>query len=346
MTQKKSTVKNPPLSALMSRFSRKKIVVFGDVGIDQYTVGKVTRISPEAPIPIVEVTEVSYKLGLAANVADNVAALGGQAHLVGLVGKDHSGRIFQSLLKERGIASEYLVQDRQRPTTLKERVVAENQQVVRIDHETKTAISGDMISQTEERLERAIRGAHCVIIEDYAKGLVTSGLCQAAVRMAAKKDIPVLVDPNSKTPLKIYRGCTLVTPNTAEAEALTGIDIDSPARLREAGRMLLDELGSPFVIITRGKDGMAIFTKGRKDPVLMPTFAREVYDVSGAGDTVIATLALSLVAGGDIHEAALLANYAAGVEVSKRGTATVSQAELKEYIKVMVGKRPTAATKL
>lgn len=319
--------------SILAKFKKKKIVVFGDVGLDQYTVGKVHRISPEAPIPIVEVTGVSYKLGLAANVADNVATLGGVPLLIGLVGRDHTARFFERQLGLRKISSRYLVQDSRRPTTLKERVVAESQQVVRIDHETKSPIQGGVYQKVESQLEAVIESADCVIIEDYAKGLVTSPLCQFALQMASRHKIPVLVDPNSRTPLKVYRGCTLMTPNTLEAEALTGITIDSLQKLKQAGQILLEELGSPFVIITRGKDGMALFARGHKDPWLMPTFAREVYDVSGAGDTVIATLALAIVSGATLTEAALLANYAAGVEVGKRGTATVTPQELLDYMK-------------
>ena len=320
---------------ILSQFRKKKILVYGDVGVDQYTVGKVTRISPEAPIPIVEVGSVSYKMGLAANVADNVAALGGSPLLVGLVGRDHGARIFRTLLKSMKATDRYLVEDRTRPTTLKERVVAESQQVVRIDHEKKGGVSAAVMKQAEAHLLKAVAEADCVIIEDYAKGLVSAAFCELLVAEAERRSVPVLVDPNSKSPLRIYRGCTLMTPNTAEAEALSGITIDSHAKLQEAGHRLLRELASPFVIITRGRDGMAIFARGEKEPVLIPTFAREVFDVSGAGDTVIATLGLALVSGASVVEAALLANYAAGVEVGKRGTATVSQGELKEYIRVL-----------
>ncbi len=322
---------------ILSQFRKRRILVFGDVGVDQYTVGKVHRISPEAPIPVVEVAHVSHKLGLAANVADNVAALEGAPVLVGLLGRDNGARVFRGLLAQHRISSRHLADDGTRPTTLKERVVAESQQVVRIDYERKGPPSPRAAQAVERALKRAVRQADCIIIEDYAKGLVTAQFCELLIGEATKRGIPVLVDPNAKSPLKHFRGCTLVTPNTAEAEALTGVMIDSDAKLREAGRRLLQELASPHVIITRGKEGMAIFSRGVSDPVVIPTFAREVFDVSGAGDTVIATLALAMVSGASVVEAALLANAAAGVEVSKRGTATVTQAELKDYIRALRG---------
>jgi len=266
-----------------------------------------------------------------------VAALQGAPLLVGLVGRDNGARVLRDLLSERGIPGRHLIEDGTRPTTLKERVVAESQQVVRIDYERKGVPLARAAKAAEQVLRRAVTQVDCIIIEDYAKGLVTPQFCEILISEATKRDIPVLVDPNAKSVLRNFRGCTLVTPNTAEAEALTGITIDSDAKLREVGRRLLQELASPHVIITRGKEGMAIFTRGSSEPVVIPTFAREVFDVSGAGDTVIATLALGLVAGATVVEAALLANAAAGVEVGKRGTATVSQLELREYIRALRG---------
>lgn len=327
-----SELKLPRAKALLSKFSRKKILVFGDVGLDQYTVGSVNRISPEAPIPIVDVAEVSYKLGLAANVADNISALKGTALLVGLVGDDATANIFRTILKKRHISDSYLVVDNHRPTTLKERVVAETQQVVRIDHESKAPITGVALEAAQDELLGLVKQAKCIIIEDYSKGLVRPDLCKKLVELGAKFRIPVLVDPNSRSSLETYRGCTLMTPNVAEAEALTGISITDHFSLCRAGQFLLSELISDYVMITRGKDGMAVFQRGHKEPWLLPTFAKEVYDVSGAGDTVIATLALGLVAGGDLFEAATLANYAAGVEVGKRGTATVTATEILHYM--------------
>lgn len=329
------TIKQARIDRIISQFAKKKVVVFGDVGVDKYTIGRVTRISPEAPIPVVEVTSTSLKLGLAANVADNISALGGTALLVGVVGADSGANEFKNLLKKSRIPTRYVISDRNRKTTLKERVVAEAQQVVRIDHESKNKVNARLIKEVWTSLEKAIEEADGVIIEDYAKGLVDVSICRQIMQLAEERGIPVLVDPNRHTKPTLYLGCSVLTPNTLEAEALSGVTITDMASLRLAGSRILDEVNARIVVITRGKDGMAIFVRGEPHPVLIPTFAREVFDVSGAGDTVIATMALALVSGANIIEASLLANYAAGVEVGKRGTATVTQPELKNYIKYL-----------
>lgn len=329
------TMNRARIDRIVSQFSKRKILVFGDVGVDKYTIGRVWRISPEAPIPIVEVTDTQLKLGLAANVADNIVALSGKPMLVGVVGKDSGSQDFQMLLKRSSVPARYLVRDGVRKTTLKERVVAESQQVVRIDHETQKKIDAKVIRSVWTSIERALKDADGVIIEDYAKGLVEVSICRQLIAAAEQKGIPVLVDPNPRSNPTIYHGCTVITPNTSEAEAISGVKIADMASLRHAGQRILDEVNAKIVIITRGKDGMAIFIRGESQPILIPTFAREVFDVSGAGDTVIATLALALVSGANVIEASLLANFAAGVEVGKRGTATVSLTELKEYIEIV-----------
>jgi D-glycero-beta-D-manno-heptose-7-phosphate kinase len=327
------TLSRNRVDRILSQFLKKKVLVFGDVGVDKYTFGRVTRISPEAPIPIVEVYNTQLKLGLAANVADNVAALGGEPLITGVVGRDIGSQDFLKLLRASKLNSRYMVFDRK--TTLKERVVAESQQVVRIDYESQQTINSKVLREILRKLETAIERSDCIIIEDYAKGLVETSLCKQLIQLAEKKNIPVLVDPNSKSPLSLYEGCTVITPNVLEAEALTGIAIKDMTSLNRAGHRILDEVNAQIVVITRGRDGMAVFMKGKSQPVLIPTFAREVFDVSGAGDTVIATLALALVSGANIIESVLLANFAAGVEVGKRGTATVSMPELKEYIELV-----------
>ncbi|HRK01823.1 MAG TPA: D-glycero-beta-D-manno-heptose-7-phosphate kinase [Oligoflexia bacterium] len=331
--QKTHQLKSKRVDQITRKFDRKKIVVFGDVGVDKYTVGKVSRISPEAPIPIVEVFDTRLKLGLAANVADNIVEMGGVPLLVGVVGQDSGADDFFSLLRKRKIPKNHVVQDATRKTTLKERVVAEAQQVVRIDHETQSRIEAKLIEKIGKALERAINEAAALVVEDYAKGLMETSLVRRAIETAAAKGIPILVDPNVRSNYAVYAGCTVITPNILEAEALSKIRIVDASSLKQAGARLQQEIGAEIVIITRGKDGMAIFKRGRPNPILIPTFAREVFDVSGAGDTVIATLALSLASGANIEEAALLANFAAGVEVSKRGTATVSVKEMKEHMR-------------
>ena len=327
------------IKKITSKFSRKKVVVFGDIGVDKYTVGRVTRISPEAPIPIVEVFRTELKLGLASNVADNISALGGEVALIGVIGNDSGAQELKKLLKLKGIDPGSLVVDPKRKTTVKERVVAEQQQILRIDHETPKQPDGKILKQAWGKINRALKNADCVIIEDYAKGLVESSICRQLISAAEKKDIPVFVDPNGKSSLQTYYGCTVMTPNTAEAAALSGIRITDKETLCQAGFKLLEDVHAKIVIITRGKDGMSIFLSDKSGPLLIPTFAREVYDVSGAGDTTIATLALSVCAGANIHEAALIANYAAGIVVGKRGTATTDVGEIRDYVDMIAKMR-------
>lgn len=317
---------------ITAQFAKKKILVFGDIGVDKYTMGKVSRISPEAPIPIVEVQRTELKLGLAANVADNIAAYRAEVVMVGVIGDDFSAHDLKTLMKSRKIDIKNLVVDKTRKTTLKERVVAENQQVVRIDHETQKNVDSKILKQAWLKIQKAMKTVDAVIIEDYAKGFVETSMCRQITAYAEEMKIPVFVDPNSRSSLSLYYGCTVMTPNTSEAEGLSGIRIKDKETLCQAGFKLLEEANAKIVIITRGKDGMAIFQRGATEPVLIPTFAREVYDVSGAGDTTIATLALALVSGANIVDAALIANFAAGVVVGKRGTATTNVAELIEYI--------------
>jgi rfaE bifunctional protein kinase chain/domain len=322
------TLPEEELLQLLSSFQKKKIAVFGDVGIDRYTQGTVERISPEAPVPIVFVQNESLKLGLAANVADNIVALGGSPSLTGVVGFDKDAVDLSALMKEKGIGSRNLVTDRSRRTILKERIVAETQQMLRVDYENTHALSREVQAKVLSSALRSIRTADALIIEDYAKGLMNRAMLKEVIRSARKKGIPVLVDPHMKTTAEWYEGATLLTPNKREAEALAGMRILDDASLLAAGRAIIRRTQSESLIITLGKGGMAIFRSVTAKPILIPTFAQEVYDVSGAGDTVISVLALALASGAKLEEAAYVSNLAAGVEVSKRGTATVSPQEI------------------
>jgi rfaE bifunctional protein kinase chain/domain len=316
------------LKKILRDCQRKRILVIGDVGVDRYTSGTVERISPEAPVPIVLVESETLKLGLAANVADNVKALGSEPLLVGVVGRDRSAQDFKDLLRRSSIQPAHLVVDSDRRTVLKERIVSERQQLLRVDYESGHRIGKQTEAQVLKRIRSLLRRVDGVILEDYAKGMLSESLSRAIFSLARKSGKIVAVDPNAKTPLRYYRGATILTPNTKEAEKLSGIAIQDEASLLKAGRMILKTTSARFVVITRGKEGMAIFNS--KDPVvhLIPTYAREVYDVSGAGDTVISVLTLALAAGASIENAAILGNLAAGVEVAKRGTATVSPEEI------------------
>jgi rfaE bifunctional protein kinase chain/domain len=309
---------------------RRRVLVVGDVGVDRYTVGDVERISPEAPVPIVLVREEKLKLGLAANVADNIQVLGGVPLLLGVVGKDRTAQDFKALLRQQRIAPAHLLEDPSRRTVLKERIVSDRQQLLRIDYESAHAASDAVRRKLVASVRRLVAsGLDAVVIEDYAKGLLGEETIREIVAIARKKGKLVAIDPNLKTPIAHYRGASVLTPNTHEAEALSGIKIADQATLERAGRALLKATGAEHVVITLGKEGMAIFSKGQPIIRQIATYAREVYDVSGAGDTVISVLALALCSGAEIEEACVLGNLAAGVEVGKRGTATVTVAEIR-----------------
>lgn len=322
------------LKSLVQSFSKRRILVIGDVGIDRYVTGDVERISPEAPVPILLVRREVHKLGLAANVADNLHALGAKSDLVGVIGKDRFGAEVRTLLKREKVSDRLLVVDSARPTIVKERIVSESQQLLRIDYESQEPVS----KVIEAKILAAVRGSlkkksgtdgvDGLIVQDYAKGLLSKELIREITRAAAAAGKPVFIDPNMKSSLDLYQGATFMTPNTKEAEKLTGISIRDDQSLEKAGAFLLKTTRSPYVVITRGKEGMAIFKKGVKKPELIPTFAREVFDVSGAGDTVITIMALAFVSGASISEAAILGNLGGGVVVGKRGTAVCTPAEL------------------
>jgi rfaE bifunctional protein kinase chain/domain len=313
---------------LRKRMPKRSVLVLGDVGVDRYTIGSVKRISPEAPVPIVLVEDEQLKLGLAANVADNVQALGGIPLLIGIVGSDRIAQDFRKLLRASKIPSSHLIEDESRRTVPKERIVSERQQLLRVDYETIGPLSAPTRAAVLRRFRELMARADFVILEDYHKGLLDEELARGIFAAARKAGKLVAVDPNERTPIEWYRGAFLLTPNTGEAERLSGVQILDEASLAGAGARILEATSARHVVITRGKEGMAIFSRGSHGIRLIPTYAREVYDVSGAGDTVISVLALALAGGGTIEEASILGNLAAGVEVGKRGTATVSQDEV------------------
>lgn len=316
------------LKLILDEMSGRKILVIGDVGVDRYTIGSVERISPEAPVPIVLVQGEQLKLGLAANVADNIQALGGVPWLVGMIGSDAPAREFKALLKEANIPSSHLVVDRSRRTVVKTRVVSDRQQLLRIDYESSHAVSPEVEAQLLKRVDQLLPRADAVIVEDYAKGLLSERFLKRVFSKARAAGKLTAVDPNGKTPVAFYRGASILTPNTKEAEALSGLPIRDEKSLLKAGEALLEATRAKHVVITRGKEGMAIFSRGERSVKLIPTYARDVYDVSGAGDTVIAVLALALASGASLQDATVLGNLAAGVEVGKRGTATVAPEEV------------------
>jgi len=316
---------------IVSQFRQRNIVVLGDVMLDEFIWGDVSRISPEAPVPVVEVRRESMHLGGAANVMANLAALGAQACVIGVVGRDAAAeKIRASVRNDGGVQTDdLLVSDDSRPTTIKTRIIAHNQMVVRADRERRTPVNGKTEAHIISAVKAAIENAGALIVSDYDKGVITPHLL-AEVLPRAYGRMPVLVDPKMRN-FDSYRPATLVTPNHHEALRLANLEEDSDRSLTEAARRIRDRLGCDAVLITRGDRGMML-VEGDHDPVFVETAAREVYDVTGAGDTVIATLAAALATGASMTEAAVLANHAAGIVVGKLGTATATAKEVLDSI--------------
>jgi rfaE bifunctional protein kinase chain/domain len=312
--------------SLLSRLRGRSVLIIGDVMIDHFVIGRVDRISPEAPVPVVRFDHETFRLGGAANVAHNVAALGGQVHLVGITGTDDEAKRVRESLAKLHIGSDGLVEDQSRCTTRKLRVVtARNQQVARVDYESDVEVSGAVEQQIVQRIEALSADAGAMVLSDYLKGTISRGVAQAALATARRRGIPLLVDP--KVPhIDYYKGATLITPNHLEAESVTLKRIRSESEARDAARLFRQRADCGSVMITRGEHGMWLMTPDAE--TALPAEAREVADVTGAGDTVIATLALALAAGGSLLDSARLANRAAGIVVGKFGPATVSVEEL------------------
>ncbi len=312
---------------LIDKFSSRRITVIGDVMLDRFLIGRVSRMSPEAPVPVVVFDREEFRLGGAANVANNLRELGGAVDLIGVVGHDESGTQLKNELAATGIHSTGLITDIERRTTTKMRVVTtRNQQVSRIDfesdHEVGTAIEEALAAQLDMRA----RASHVILVSDYQKGVVTRRSMAHVLGFALSSGLPVIVDP--KVPhIDYYAGAALVTPNHVEAESATNSRISTHEDARRAAIALRQRLGVDSVLITRGEHGMWLDHAGTDG--FLPAAAREVADVTGAGDTVIATLALAIAAGATMPEAARLANEAAGIVVGRFGAATVSPDELK-----------------
>lgn len=322
---------NARLEKFVPLFAGTRILVIGDIIVDHFIWGTVSRISPEAPVPVVNVTREEMLLGGGANVLHNIYSLGGQATLCGIIGCDEMGGRLRKLLTDLGASDAGLVEGK-RPTTVKTRVVAQGQQVVRFDREQTSTPSEATISAICDFIDRRLADFDVVIVSDYYKGVISQPLMRYLldrirhVEVQTGSKIPVVVDPKPDQPER-FVGATVITPNHLEAEKLSGQLIRTEQELISAARILQDKFSCQAVLITRGEAGMSLLEKQR-DIVTIPTMAREVFDVTGAGDTVIATLALGLAAGASCVEAAALANVAAGVVVGKIGTATVNSAEL------------------
>ena len=322
-----SSITRQRAAEILEAAAERKVVILGDVMLDEFVWGDVSRISPEAPVPVVDVRRESVHLGGAANVLANVVALGARACVVGVIGDDSAGDRLRASLKDTSPhqPEDYLVVAQGRPSTTKTRIIAHNQLVVRADREQRSAVNGQVEQQLLASLKRALADADAFVVSDYDKGVVTQRILSEILKVAYNR-VPVLIDPKIRN-FPHYRPATLITPNHHEALRMAHMEEDSDEGLHKAAQAIRDQLGCDAVLITRGDRGI-ILLQGDHDPVYVETAAREVFDVTGAGDTVIATLATALAAGASMLEAATLANHAAGIVVGKVGTATASCKEL------------------
>jgi rfaE bifunctional protein kinase chain/domain len=318
----------------LGQLQNKKVLVIGDICLDEYVLGQVRRISPEAPVPLLEVEEEDSRLGMSANVAQNITSLGGEAYLISVVGKDSSADTLRSFLNKKSVSSDYLVVDAHRPTTRKIRIMAQHHHLVRVDYEMKHFLDEKIENDLVEKAASVIKAVDIVIIEDYGKGVISRSVVQKIVQLAHAHNKLVLVDPHRTNPGDFYFGVDLLKPNFEESLALAGISYEDfkihRKNIEEVGTVLRSKVKSKYVILTQGKEGMSIFAD--QEVMSVPTFARQVFDVTGAGDTVIAALALGLSSGFSIAEACVLANFAAGVVVGKVGCVPCEVGELKEYM--------------
>ena len=323
------------LTSFVDHFERAKILIVGDIILDQYIWGGVNGISPEAPIPVVEVIRESVSLGGASNVANNVHALGAQVMLCGVVGEESYGEMLLHHLNEKQISTKGVVLDPNRPTTRKTRIVAHKQQVVRVDRENAGPIGKGIMEKLKDRILDVLPQVDAVVLEDYGKGVIQEQLLQEILPVAKKAGKIVTVDPKDSF-FEQYRGITAMTPNRVEAEKVAEIQISDTQSLHEAGNRLRERLQCEAVLITLGEQGMCLVEKG-KPPFDIPARAREVFDVSGAGDTVIAVFTMALIAGASFQQAAMLSNIAGSLVVEKLGTATVSREEMKKRLREVSG---------
>ena len=319
------------LKKVISSFHQAKVMVVGDLILDEFIWGKVNRISPEAPVPVVWVDSETFMPGGASNVASNIRSLGGDVTLVGVVGEDSRGEILRSLLANNGVHCDGVFSDPSRPTTQKTRVIAHHQQVVRIDREKVLPLGAASLEKMLGFIKERLETMDAVIIEDYGKGVIVPELVQKIVALAKRSGKIIMVDPKEDH-FSYYRGVTTITPNHHEAGSAVGFAIKDDASLVKAGEKLLDKLKCETVLITLGENGMSLFQKGRP-MVKIPTVAQEVFDVSGAGDTVISAYTLARACKATALDAALLSNIAAGIVVGKVGVAVTGPDELLERVK-------------
>lgn len=314
------------LLKILENFKGKKILVIGDIMLDKYIWGDVSRISPEAPVQVVNVLKETFEAGGAANVANNVAALGGIPYMVGISGNDEARNILMEEMRKKCINTEGIFQDNDKPTTQKVRILGKGQQLLRVDYENKEHIHKDIENSIIRFSENKIKETDVVIISDYAKGVITPEVSRRIISLAKQRKKPVIVDPKPKH-RDFYREVDLITPNNSEASEMSEIEDGSDESVVQIGTELLKNLNTN-VLLTRGEKGMSLFEKDGSITNI-PAKAKEVYSLIGAGDTVVATAALAIASGADLKEAAFLANIAAGIKVGKIGTASVTTEEIK-----------------
>ena len=319
------------ISKLGETFKKLNVVVLGDMMLDSYQWGKVQRISPEAPVPIIEINREEFRLGGAANVALNLSALGANVIAIGVIGKGPNGARMRELFIQNGLDSSGLIPDESRKTTIKTRIGAANQQIVRIDIEDTHYLSEDVRNRVLAKLQRHIQSSDILVIEDYNKGLLSPEVIEASLQLCRNHQVRVSVDPKQKN-FFAYQGVDIFKPNYHELQSNLGTSFESEADFEQAAFELRRRLGARHLVVTRGAKGMYLFSE-KPNALHLPSSAREVFDVSGAGDTVISALSLAYAAGLDIETAAEYANLAAGVVCGKMGTASTCNSEIQEYIR-------------
>ncbi|MCD6583811.1 MAG: D-glycero-beta-D-manno-heptose-7-phosphate kinase [Candidatus Omnitrophica bacterium] len=314
------------LRKIFRKWKTKRILVIGDLILDHYIFGQAERISPEAPVPVICVSQEKFLGGGAVNVAFNLMDLGARVTLCGIVGKDYFGNTLLSLLKKRGMDTSLIFTDKYRPTTLKARIIAQHQQVVRVDWESKESLHLELTGRVLKKIKKTVDMVEGVIIEDYGKGMINSYLVENLVKLCKRRKKVITVDPKEEH-FSYYEDVTALTPNLKEAEIAANMRLKSKEEIDLLGRLILDELRPQALLITLGEEGMRLFLK-EGGVYHIPTYALEVYDVTGAGDTVIAVFTLALLGGASFLEASIISNLAAGVVVGKLGASTASYSEL------------------
>lgn len=322
------------LKSIFKRSKGSKIAIIGDVMLDKYVYGTISRISPEAPVPVVDIDKTEFRLGGAANVANNIKALEAEPVLIGVIGNDYDSKHYLDVMRALGLSTVGIIKDNSRPTTAKTRVIAHSQHVLRVDSEIKDDINSSTGKKIIDYLNRNIRSFAAVILQDYNKGVLTSEMISKIISIAKKYNKPVYVDPKFHNFFE-YRDVTVFKPNRKETADILAMKIDGEESVKEAGRKLIDKLNCEYLVLTRGEKGMMLFDKEKNKTVILniPTKARKVADVSGAGDTVISTIAVMLAGGANIIEAVMLANQAAGIVCEEVGIIPITKKALLDSYK-------------